>query len=330
MEQAFERIFQVDAVLFFLAFAGVGLILRLIIGGIKGENGGTIVAAGVETFALTLLGGFLARMFISIVLGSANDSPDVGTLVGWVFFVIPGLIDGVIRLFGGPQVLTTTEALLWFAAVVGSFTGMMAGIWRIYKFSGNGTGVPAFILDVTWGLAGSTVAVLLHIINFAWAQHADEPDDRRRNNHRYRKGFALKPSYAFTQGQVMSNCISGGNPSIGLWRHEDTHIWQNRLFGPFFTSTYLGWFLIMFIFGIIIGWIKLGFGIQSAVQGVTDISYLSNPWEVWAYKVGEGLGESPRVNFGQVVIPDLPAVILAIIYIIAVLALTIAIIVGVW
>jgi hypothetical protein len=65
------------------------------------------------------------------------------------------------------------EALLWIALVVGGLVGLFDGLWATHKWAG--LGVPAFLLDVTWGLGGNTNGVLMHLINFAWGDHGDGP-----------------------------------------------------------------------------------------------------------------------------------------------------------
>ena len=127
---------------------------------------------------------------------------------------------------------------------------------------------------------GTTIANLLHLVNFAWANHADEPFDRRSNNHRYKRGFALNGRFAFTQGAVMSNLSR--DSSDNLWHHEHLHVWQNRIFGPLFTITYVAWMILLFIPSLIVAAIaRADFG-----DTIMALCYYNNPWEVWAYKVG--------------------------------------------
>jgi hypothetical protein len=180
---------------------------------------------------------------------------------------------------------------------------MIDGLWRIHRWKGIGT--LAFLLDVTWGLAGTTNACLLHFFNLAWAGHADEP---RRGAHRYRRGFAFKKGFALTQGAVMSNTDSG--PGSALYAHERVHVWQNRTFGPLYTLTYLGWMLLMFIPGIIAGIVaRAGVG-----TGIERYCYFNNPWEAWAYRTGHRHGASPRVNWGTLIWSDRLVLIVSLVF----------------
>ena len=273
-----ERIAELPVIMFLLIFAVIAFMIRLIFGAVAKNEGGHALIPALETAVITLLGGFIARMFISIVLASADDSHGISLAVGWGFFFPVGVIDTIIYLIVQHPVLTAPDVILWIAAVVGAFAGMMNGIWRSYDW--DALGVPAFLLDTTWGLAGTTNACLLHLINFAWGDHADESFDRRQNNHRYKKGFAIKGQFAFTQGNVMSNLKV--DSSNDLWHHENTHVWQNRGFGPLFTLTYVGWMVLLFIPSLIVA----GVTRSNLADTIMALCYYNNPWEVWAYKVG--------------------------------------------
>jgi hypothetical protein len=228
---------------------------------------------GLEAVVLTVLGGLIARAFISLLLGSANNSAAVGLAVGWCFFLVPGIVDTIPYLTHGHPALTTPENLLMFATVVGGMSGAVSGLWRIYSWLGLGW--IAFPLDVTWALAGNTVGCLLHLINIGWGDHGKAT---RENAHRYNSGFGWK-TFAFTQGAVMSNLSDTGD----LYRHERTHVWQNRGFGPMYTLTYLGWMAVWVVPSLFAAAIKLPF--SRIFSGPMDWCYFNNPWETWAYKV---------------------------------------------
>src|SRR4030095_8980417 len=107
---------------------------------------------------------------------------------------------------------------------------MINGLWKIHNL--KGIGWLAFPLDVTWGLAGATTAMLMHLINAIITTHASET---RYEAHRYEGGVRLKPTFALTQGAVMSNLTTvprppgqprpAGEPYDTLYYHERTHVW---------------------------------------------------------------------------------------------------------
>jgi hypothetical protein len=266
---------------------------------------GGALLRGLEGLVLSALGALLARSLISFLLGWANDSEVAGFVVGWGFFLIPGIVDTIVYIIQfltgahGHPLLSTPQNLLMYATAVGGMSGMVSGLWRIYRW--DGLGWIAFPLDVTWALAGNTVGCLLHFVNFlgfrlsrllgdgTWGMHASEI---RKNAHRYeKKSFGLKPDYAFTQGAVMSNLKDG--PRDDLYRHEKTHVWQNRCFGPMYTLTYVGWMAAWIIPSFFAATIKIGF--TNIFRGAQDWCYFNNPWETWAYNV-QGCPERTNIE----------------------------------
>lgn len=235
----------------------------------------TAIWRGVEAVILALLGGLIARAFISLLLGWANDSAGAGLAVGWAFFLLPGIIDTIPYLTHGHPVLTAPEILMMFATVVGGMCGAMSGLWRIYSWLG--LGLIAFPLDVTWALAGNTGGCLFHLWNTVFGKHDDKV---RPNTHLYPSGFTLLPGGAITLGSVMSNCA-------GHEDHETVHVWQNRAFGPLYTLTYLGWMLVWSVPGIVAGLI-VAKGPSGLKKGPMRWCYFNNPWETWAYAVEGG------------------------------------------
>lgn len=314
-----ERYFPRSILIFLGIFAGAAFLIGLIGAVLRKDGAGSIVLSGFEAAILAFLGGLIARSFISFLLWLGHDSDNAGLLLGWGFFLWPGVFDTVARFFG-KQYLTRPIVLLWIAASVGAFTGMMDGMWQIHKWDGIGS--VAFALDETWGLAGSTNGDLLHVVNFAWGDHV--VGETRTDAHRYKGGFAVKPGFAFTQGAVMSS--NNNNAASALFAHEDTHVWQNRGFGPFYTLTYIGWMLLFLIPGLIVG-VATGNG---AGTGIQAWSYFSNPWEAWGYAVGESHGASARTAFGPLIWPDLAVGIVSIFFFLIALALAVWLVYRVW
>jgi hypothetical protein len=168
---------------------------------------------------------------------------------------------------------------IWIAIAVAVSHGVLAIALRIYAWR-TWKGWAAFMLDHTWGLVGTALALLLHLVNLVWPGGPRYVDGLSRGQNRfvYDGGFGFG-RFAFTQGTVVSNL----NRSRGdLVDHENLHVWQSRLFGPLFQTTYVAWFLL----GALAGTLMAPFAKQSWYQTVTDVAYLDNPWETWAYKRG--------------------------------------------
>ena len=291
----FERIFELAGTLIVVGIALIAFLLPTIVGAMRGVSG---IRRGIEGAVLALIGGLLSRAFISAVLAGGNDSPGACLVVGWAFFLAPGVIDAVLRVVGQSFVLSP-DTLLMLGGTVGGFTGMMGGIYQIYDWTGLGW--LFFPLDVTWALAGNTVGSLMHILNHGlhplapavnwfralfglnqfssnWGLHTG---DARSNAHRYADGFGLRPDYAFTQGCVMSNLSDP--PGADLYRHEFMHVRQGRGFGACYTLSYLGWMVVWVVPAIIVGIVITG--LRGVGVGPNTWCYFNNPWETWAYFV---------------------------------------------
>lgn len=189
-----------------------------------------------------------------------------------------GLAAGTLALVSELLDVSAAEVVL-VAAAVGLLNGVLAGLLSIYAWD-SPVGWVSFLLDHTWGLIGTAIAMLLHVVNLFWLggrKYADSLS-RHKNRYVYDGGFGFA-HYAFTQGLVTSNLNSSRGDLVD---HETLHIWQSRLFGPIFQATYITWFVV----GALIGSCVSLFVKQSWFQTVTDMAYLDNPWETWAYKVG--------------------------------------------
>jgi hypothetical protein len=313
-----NELFGVGPLIFLAVFAAVAFVVGLLAGllGFR-EGAGSAAWRGLEAALLALAGGWIARLFIGGLMAAADNSPGAGLALGWGLLLWPGAVDTILKIGGGGPVLTTPAMLMAIASGVGAFTGMMDGLWRTHRW--RGPGVLTFLADVTWGLAGSTNGCLFHLFNFAWASHANEP---RRGSHRYRSGFRFMSGYAVTQGAVMSNLDDCG-AATNLLQHEETHILQNRIFGPLFTLTYLGWMGLLLIPAFITGLAVRTLGLFTTLQWWC---YYDNPWEVWAYQIG-----GHRSDSNGLLCWNLPiAAILGGVFFLGALAVHILIVAGIW
>lgn len=291
-----ERIFASEALLAALAIGALGGLVALIYR-LAMDHGVAALWRALEAFLLGFLGAFAARAFISVLLAVNDDSVAAQTVVGLLFFIVPGVVNLFSLPFGDPVI--DVDGLLWIAVLVGGLTGLHDGLWAIHRW--RGLGVLSFLLDVTWGLAGSTLGVLLHLVNIVWGRHADDPagaawtdrSETRQYAHRYVSGFRLKPTFAFTQGAVMSN-MDTHRPASDLHRHESIHVWQNRLLGPFFWFSYVGWMLMLLVPALIAG--LVGKRVGAALEWWC---YFNNPWEIMAYGIANPSGRTSQPGGGE-------------------------------
>jgi RHS repeat-associated protein len=224
--------------------------------------------------------------------------------VGFVVGFFTGLIYGLANGQGWDSLLTaletglTTAAGAWlgwnvagvFGAVMGGMNGLISGIHGVYDWTSI-DGWFAFISDSTWGLLGTSLGNIIHIVNLFWSGSNYREDlSRRQNRHVYEGGMYLKDGFAFTQGNVISN--AGGNvgldPSTPAGRrrlqfiadHEELHIWQSRFFGPLFQATYIVWGIGGFLVGTVVWFFNTDEDYGSIIE---TAAYYDNPFEYWAY-----------------------------------------------
>jgi hypothetical protein len=271
------RIVAWQAIVGCLAIGGVGFLLALFVRAAIGDSWGGAALRGLETLLTASIGGFLAHMTIVLFLCLGTESKSAVTMLAVMFFPPVGLVNLI--LVAAHHGLTS-DSLLWVAVVVGGLVGMYDGLWATQDW--KGLGWLAFPMDVTWGIAGNSIGLVLHIINTGRGHHADDKEDtdppveNRQCAHRYKDGFALKSGYAFSQGAVMSS-TSDNKPGTDLYKHEMFHVWQNRLLGPFYWSTYIGWMAVMFVPSLIAGiWLDLG-------NAILWWNYFNNPYEAMAF-----------------------------------------------
>jgi hypothetical protein len=167
-------------------------------------------------------------------------------------------------------------------AVVAGLNGAFSGYYRIYRWD-RWTGWVAFVLDSTWAMIGTALAVAIHIGNIFWPGKEYRHDcSLRQNRHIYFGGLRLKGGFAFNQGNVISNADSGRGvvrPAF-LKEHEELHIWQNRWFGPLFQLTYV----LVGIVGSLVAAVYWLFHREERLASLVETTtYYDNPFEYWAY-----------------------------------------------
>ncbi len=316
-------LFPLDLFIATLIAGCIGAIIGLIVRLAKGFDGRRAVLVMIECLITTALGGFNAFVFVRLLLYLGGDSKAAAVTIGTLFFIWPLIFDilwgGIASTFSlttnpGAVLLGATE-LSRLAFVCGSLVGCFDGYRQIHTWIG--WGVPRFLSDVTFGLPLSVNGLLMHFINLPRLFQVDAATGRRRaihddiprlGNHRYSRGVALMPAYAFTQGSVISNLASvaaPGTPGFDqIYAHEKTHVLQNRLFGPFFPVSYLVWMVIFGVLGFLISLVaprrKLSGGVELENDFAFWWGYKDNPWEVWAYRWNPNgrMAAAPGVPFG--------------------------------
>ncbi len=247
-----------------------GLFIPLLIAAIA-----AIAIAALYVTAAAFAVGFIAGLAYGLSHDQGWESLLTGLEAGLT--TVAGMWLGGITgfLVGGP-----VGAVI--GAVMGGLNGLISGVHGIYNW-GSAEGWFGFLSDSTWGLLGTSIGNIVHIINLFYSDSNYRHDlSHRRNRHVYEGGFALKSSFAFTQGNVISNAGQGGKGinDTFITQHEELHVWQSRIFGPFFQATYVVWG----IGGLIAGTAYWCFNSdQSWGSMVETAAYYDNPFEYWAY-----------------------------------------------
>jgi hypothetical protein len=210
-----------------------------------------------------------ARALIATVTPAAG-----GAVLGWL----------TLRPFG-------VRAASVGASVAG-LNGALSGHRRIYPWR-RPAGLAAFLLDSTWGLAGTATALVAHAAQaVAFAGGGYRADlSVGESRHVYERGLHLKRGFALTWGNVVTNAGGrrGLDPSTaeGARRrafvrdHEGLHVWQHRWFGPLFPVLYGAWLAGGAVVGTAV-WLR--HRDQSWYSLVETAAYYDNPFEWWAYR----------------------------------------------
>jgi hypothetical protein len=140
-------------------------------------------------------------------------------------------------------------------------------------------GAGALAIDSSWNLLGSTAALAVHAVN-ALLPNAAYNDELSRGAtyHVYDGGVTMRPGFAFTFGNVVTN--AGGRVEL-VTRHEALHVWQQRALGPAFPFLYGAWMVGGAVVGALV-W--LGHRDQPLFSLVETAAYYDNPFEFWAYR----------------------------------------------
>lgn len=171
-------------------------------------------------------------------------------------------------------------------AVVAWANGLISGARQIYEWR-SPRGWAAFVLDSSWALVPTTMALLAHGVAAVQPRRGGRVAawSRRQNRHVYRGGLRLRRGFLATTG----NTINGVGALDARRRrivdgHEHVHVWQARWFGPLFPVLYGGWTVFGGFVGAVVWAVRrVGGRAGSLRQTVDAVAYYANPFEWWAY-----------------------------------------------
>ena len=241
---------------------------------------------GGRWFFLPAIVGFAVGLIYGYADGrSADGSWSLAketALTTWVGFNLGWMAGMMAPIVGG-------TALAGFTGAMGGLNGLFTGTRQIYddiQFFGSAEGIASLVADSSWGILGTTLGNAVNVYNLIAAPSSYRSDlSKGQNRQVYDRGLAYTSSKVFAQGNVISNMSKGkpqgGDPGRKL-HHESLHVFQSRVFGPFFQITYVGWLAA----GALIGTVVAGSHGDDAGEAIKDFSYYNNPWELWAYEHG--------------------------------------------
>lgn len=174
------------------------------------------------------------------------------------------------------------------ALVVAAVAGAIGAVYSAIAFGRNIYGLRFFsilgyILDMSWSLLNSTASLVVWLPACLIAGgDFIPPDDNSRRSGTF--VYQKNPRGAAWGATTVGTVIAGGWSS-----HEETHVWQARMFGPVYMLVYgLSWVLNL-LFRLCTG---------KTTEMVVE-AYYRICFEDWAYSAGSASQGESNINWGQ-------------------------------
>jgi hypothetical protein len=163
--------------------------------------------------------------------------------------------------------------------------GVVAGVNAVLSF-GRGvydwrrpSHVGVCIVDSTWNLIGTTAALGVHAVNALMRDAGYNAElSRASTYHVYDRGMTIRPRFAFTFGNVVTN--ARGRRDLVVM-HEALHVWQQRCLGPAYPLLYGAWMVGGAVVGTAV-WVR--HREEAWFSLVETAAYYDNPFEYSAYR----------------------------------------------
>jgi len=163
------------------------------------------------------------------------------------------------------------------AGALGGFYSLVAlgkGIYGFGPFS-----ILGYLLDVSWSLLNSVAALVWVLVCMIAGSNSLDPDDDSKRSGTF--VYATNPRGGGYAATTIGTTIAGGWSS-----HEETHVWQARIFGPLYMPMYVVSLALNMLFRVVTGKIE-DIGMQA---------YYRICFEDWAYAAGKTSGDD--INWG--------------------------------
>jgi hypothetical protein len=175
----------------------------------------------------------------------------------------------------GTAVLTVLAIVAAAVVVVNAVISLRRGVYDLR----TRTGVGALVLDSTWNLIGTAMAVVIHAVNAVLKNSGyNDALSRGATYHVYDHGMTMRRRFSFTFGNVVTN---GRGRADLVQHHEAVHVWQQRAFGPLYPLFYGLWFVGGAVVGAVVWLVHRDEPLFKLVEAA---AYYDNPFEFWAYR----------------------------------------------
>jgi hypothetical protein len=202
---------------------------------------------------------------------SEDTSPAAGILGFFLGMILAGgSYFGAARLAGAN--LKTAAIVLAVAAAIGAAYSAMAFAKTIYEV--GPLSILGFVLDMSWSLLNTLAGFLVWIpaCKIVGANYVSPNDNSRRSGTFV---YDKNPRGGGYDATTIGTTIAGGWSS-----HEETHVWQARMFGPSYMLAYIIALILNIPFRLITG----------KTENLTLEAYYRIPFEDWAYWAGSTSG----------------------------------------
>jgi len=157
------------------------------------------------------------------------------------------------------------------AAIGGVIGGTYSGVALARDIYGLGFfSILGYVLDMSWSLLNTTASLLVWLpaCMIAGGDFV-APDDKSRRSGTF--VYSENPRGGGYAATTVGTVIGGGWSS-----HEETHVWQARMFGPLYMPCYLLSLLLNLLFRLFTG----------KTEGIVMQAYYRICFEDWAYNAG--------------------------------------------
>ena len=236
---------------------------------------------------------------------SDNTSPGFGILGFFLGMILAGGTYFAVVYLAGAD-LMTAAIIAAVAAVIGLAYSAMAFSKTIYR--AGFLSIVGYVLDMSWSLLNTLAGFLVWIpaSKIVAANFVSPNDDSRRSGTFVYDKNPRGGAYAAT---TIGTVVAGGWSS-----HEETHVWQARIFGPSYMLAYIIALIVNIPFKLITG----------KTENLVMEAYYRIPFEDWAYWGASSSGGD--INWGWWFL----GFFLSLVYTAALISIPVGIILGMW